>query len=147
MRRFLPAVLAVLALAAAASADDVVIPLTVKPGPLTLVSATVLTRRAQVSMTVIDARGKGAGWELLARAPTWDGAPAVLQGVDSRCGRRSTCALPRNDVRYPISLDAWRPAVVFRAPAGTGMGTISLILRLAGPIRTGPAISFALRPS
>ena len=58
-----------LVLAAAASADDVVIPLRVKPGPLTLAPSTVISRKAQVSVTVIDAGGRGAGWELLARAP------------------------------------------------------------------------------
>jgi opacity protein-like surface antigen len=146
MRRFLLAALAVLVLAAAASADDVVIPLTVKPGPLTLAPATVITKTAQISVTVVDARGRGAGWELLARAPMSVGGPVMIQGVEPRCGLHSTCTWPRNDTRYPIVLNAWRPTVVFRAQPGTGMGTISMIVKLRGPARIRTTVSFSVRP-
>ena len=72
---------------------------------------------------------------------------APIQGVEPSCGLHSTCTWPRNDTRYPIVLNAWRPTVVFRAQAGTGMGTISMILKLGGPVRTGTTVSFLVRPS
>jgi len=144
--RLFPAVLAALILAAGAAADDVVVPLTVWPGMLSLAPATALARSAQVGVTVVDARGNGAGWQLLARAAVSGGSRSVVQGVKSRCAPRSTCTLPRTTIRYPVVLSPLRPTLVYRAEARTGMGAIALTLKLAGPGLGSAALRFVVRP-
>jgi hypothetical protein len=147
MRRLVLAVVAALVFAAAASADDVVIPLTVRPGSLTLSPVSTLSRGARVSVTVVDARGHAAGWTLLARTSGPGAATVVVTGVDAACGRHSTCTLPRTSLRYPILLTPSRDVPVLVARRGTGMGTLSLILRLAraAPIaRTGTGFGDAV---
>ena len=145
--RIIPAVLAALVLAAGAAADVVVVPLTVRPGTLSLAPATAIARQAHVGVTVVDARGKGAGWQLLARAAVSGGMRTIVQGVELRCAPRSTCTLPQTKLRYPVVLDPLRPTVVFQAEAGTGMGAIGLTLKLAGPVLGWTALRFVVRPS
>jgi hypothetical protein len=135
-----------LVVTAGAAADVIVVPLTVRPGMLTLAPVTVIARSARISVTVVDARGSGAGWELLARSAGPTGGTLVVTGVESRCGHRSTCTLPRSEVRYPVMLTSLRPTVLVRAKPGTGMGTIGLTLRLAAPARLGKALRFSVRP-
>ena len=147
MRPLLAAALAVLALASGASADDIVVPVTVRPGPLALTPVTALARGAQTSITVTDARGKGAGWTLLARLAGPTGRTVVVTGVDTRCGERSTCTVPRTSIRYPVMLTTFHSTPVIDARRGTGMGKIVLTLRLGSQARLGVALRFAVRPS
>lgn len=153
MRRFLLAALAVLVLATSASADDIVVPLTVRPGSLSLAPAGALARSARVAVTVTDARGRGAGWTLLARL-AGPSRTVVVTGVDVRCGAHSTCTLPRTRVRYPIMLSSLRAVPVLDARRGTGMGSIAVTIRLGWrAVRMGSqalgdaALTFAVRPS
>jgi hypothetical protein len=155
MRRLVLAALAALVFAAAASADDVVVPLTIRPGGLTLAPATTLSRGARVSVSVTDARGHGAGWTLFARTAGPGATLVYVTGVDSACGRDSTCTLPRTNLRYPILLSPLRDVPVLVARPGTGMGMFSITLRLGrraasaqGAIGAGgAALRFAVRPS
>jgi hypothetical protein len=148
MRRFLPAVLVALLLAAGARATDIVVPLTVRPGPLSLAPSTEMTTGGQMPVTVIDARGRGTGWILLARPAGSTVGSLLVMGVESRCGRHSTCTLPTTTTRYPVILPPMRPTPVFTAKPGTGMGTIILTVKLGGPPHTaGVRLSFSLRPS
>jgi opacity protein-like surface antigen len=141
------AALAVLALASSAQADDVVVPVQVRPGTLALAPVAVVARGTQVSVTIVDARGKGAGWSMLARSTGRSFDSAVVTGAQIRCGPRSTCTLPRSTVRYPVVVNRFRPAVVLGALRGTGMGTISVTLRLARAPRLGAGLNFVVRSS
>jgi|SRR5579859_5104683 len=145
MRPLLVAALAVLALAAGAYADGVVVPVTVRPGPLALSPVTALARGTQISVTVTDARGQGAGWTLLARLSGPIGRTVVVTGVDTRCGDRSTCTVPRTNIRYPVMLTTLRSTPLIDAQRGTGMGKIVLIVRLGSQARLGAALRFAVR--
>jgi len=155
MRRLVLAVLAALVFAAAASADDVVVPLTVRPGGLTLTPVTTLSRRARVSVSVTDARGHGAGWTLLARTAGAGATLVYVIGADAACGRDSTCTLPRTNLRYPILLSPLRDVPVLVARPGTGMGMLSITLRLGRRVPSAratiglgdAALRFAVRPS
>jgi hypothetical protein len=141
MRRLLLALTGALVLAAGAAADSVVIPVTVKPGSLTITPAQTVVRGASIEVAVVDARGNGDGWEVAA-SPTVK--RFALVGVDARCGPRSTCTLPRSAVRYPLSLTGLRATTVFAAARGTGMGTIVLTFHFVGPGVGGLAL--AVRP-
>ena len=132
-----------LALAGGAAADSVVIPLTVRPGSLALVPTRVVVVGAKIEAAVVDARGSGAGWQLVVLPPR---RALIVTGVQVRCGARSTCTLPRRGQRYPLALAPFRPTVVFAAGRGTGMGTIDLILRLSGQV-AGTALQLAVRPA
>ena len=138
MRRLLLAVVVALVLAAGAAADSVLIPLTVKPGSLAIVPARAVVRGTSAEVAVVDARGNGAGWEVVA-SPI--GRPFAIGGVDARCGPRSTCTLPRSAVRYPLALAGLRATTVFTATRGTGMGTIVLTFHFAGPGAGGFVLS------
>ena len=138
MQRFLLAAVAALVLAASAAADNIVVPLTVRPGSLRLAPATVLARSARTTVTVTDARGHGAGWTLLARA-TGVLRTVVVTGVELRCGTHSTCTLPRTRIRYPVSLSPLRAVPVLDAEQGTGMGSIVLTLELSSRGLAGTA--------
>jgi len=147
MRPLLVAALAVLAFAAGAYADDVVVPVTVRPGPLALTPVTALARGAQIPVTVTDARGTGTGWTLFARLSGPVGRTVVVTGVDTRCGDRSTCTVPRTSIRYPVMLTTLRSVAVIDARRRTGMGEIVLTVRLGSQTRLGAALRFAVRPS
>jgi hypothetical protein len=144
---FLPAALAALVLAAGAAADVVVVPLTVRPGSLTMAPVKAVSRSSRISVTVVDARGRGAGWELLARSAGRVGRTVVVTGVELRCGHDSTCTLPGNTMHYPIMLSSYRSVPLLRAQRGTGMGTIGLTVRLAAPSQLGAALSFSVHPA
>jgi hypothetical protein len=138
MRRLFLAAVVALVLAAGAAADSVLIPLTVKPGSLTIVPARAVVRGASVEVAVVDARGNGGGWQVVA-SPT--GRPFVITGIDARCGPRSTCTLPRSGERYPLALAGLRAPTVFTATRGTGMGTVVLTFRFTGPGASGLVLS------
>jgi hypothetical protein len=142
MRRLFLAVGVALVLAAGAAADSVVIPVTVRPGSLTIAPARLVVRGPSAEAAVVDARGNGGGWEVVA-SPT--GNPFVIVGVDARCGSRSTCTLPRSAVHYPLSLTGRHTSAVFAAARGTGMGTIVLTIRFAGPSAAGLLLAVRAR--
>ena len=147
MRRLSLAAVAALVFAAAGHADDVVVPLTVRPGPLSLAPATALAHGARIAVTVTDARGHGAGWTLLARMGGPGARAVVVAGVDARCGFHSTCTPPRTRVRDPIMLSSLRAVPIFDAQRGTGMGAVELTVRLGVQSRQGAALRFAVQPS
>jgi hypothetical protein len=121
MRRLLVLATLALTLAAPAAADDVSVQLTVRGGALDLHVRRVDDHAAL--LVVRDARGSGAGWLLAIRGG------ATITGVGARCGRSSTCTLPR--LRAPST----RPrgdGVVVRATPGTGLGTIVVRVRYTG---------------
>ena len=123
------------------------VPLTVRPGSLTLAPSNALARSAHVAVTVTDARGHGAGWTLLARiaGPT---RTVVVTGVVVSCGAHSTCTLPRARVRYPVLLSSLRAVPVLDAQRGTGMGTISATLGFGQQsFAAGASLRFSVRPS
>ncbi|HEX3455850.1 MAG TPA: hypothetical protein VHS03_14590 [Gaiellaceae bacterium] len=138
MRRLFLAAVVALVLAAGASADSVLIPLTVKPGSLTIVPARAVVRGTSAEVAVVDARGNGGGWQVVA-TPT--GRPFTIAGADARCGSRSTCTLPRSAVHYPLALVGLRATTVFTATRGTGTGTIVLTFHFAGPGAGGLVLS------
>ncbi len=140
MRRLFLAVGVALVLAAGAAADSVVIPLTVRPGSLTIAPARLVVRGLSAEVAVVDARGNGGGWEVVA-SPS---RPVAIVGVDARCGSRSTCTLPRSAVHYTLSLAGLHTSTVFAAARRTGMGTIVLTIRFAGPSAGG--LVLAVRP-
>jgi hypothetical protein len=137
-------VLAGFALAGAAAADDVRVPLTVRPGTLTLAPATVASRAERATVTVVDARGKGAGWRLVARVAGLGARALVVTGVELRCGPHSTCTLPQSEVRYPVLLGR-QPVLVLTSSHGTGMGSIAVTLRLASVPSPGTQLAFSVR--
>jgi hypothetical protein len=82
--------------------------------------------RLEVSTSVIDARGTGAGWFLSLGAVASSGTTAktlIVTGARSGCEPGSACTLPDNDVPYPLALSvngarAW----VFEAAPSSGLG-------------------------
>jgi hypothetical protein len=143
MRRLFLAVGVALVLAAGAAADSVVIPVTVRPGSLTIAPARLVVRGPSAeAAVVVDARGNGGGWEVVA---SLTGNPFAIVGVDARCGSRSTCTLPRSAVHYPLSLTGRHTSAVFAAARGTGMGTIVLTIRFAGPSAAGLLLAVRAR--
>jgi hypothetical protein len=143
MRRLVGVGLLALVLAAGAAADSVPIRLTVRPGSLAVASSRVVADGTKLMVTVVDARGSGAGWQLVV-SPS-DRAVTVV-GVQARCGAASTCTLPRSGQRYPLALAPLRQTVAFTAGRGTGMGAIDLTLRLSGQA-PGVALRVAVRPA
>jgi hypothetical protein len=143
MRRLVGVGLLALVVAAGAAADTVPIRLSVKPGSLSIAAPRVVVDGTKVSVTIVDARGSGAGWQLVV-SPS--GRAFTVTGVQSRCGAGSTCTLPRSAQRYPLALEPLRQTLVFTAGRGTGMGTIDLTLRLSGQA-SGTALRVAVRPA
>ena len=127
-------------------ADVVVVPLTVRPGSLALAPVTATARGSRIPGTVVDARGSGAGWGLLARPAGASGGTVIVTSVEARCGPHSTCTLPRTATHYPIMLTPLRLTSMFTARPGTGMGSVSLVVRLVVPAEPGAALSFSVRP-
>jgi hypothetical protein len=144
VRRLFVTVMAGFALAGGAAADDVTVPLTVRPGSLTLAPTTTASLTTHATVTVVDARGKGAGWRLVGRVTGLGGRRVVISGVDLRCGLRSTCTLPRSRVRYPIVLGV-HPVPLLDAARGTGMGSIVVTFRLAFVPSPGTGLGFSVR--
>jgi len=141
--RLLLTVLAGFALAGGAAADDVTVPLTVRPGSLTLTPTTAAARNVGATVTIVDARGKGAGWRLAGRV-TGLGSLLAVAGVELHCAPNSTCTLPRSRLRYPIVVGV-RPVPVLDASRGTGMGSVVVTFRLASVPSPGTGLRFSVR--
>ena len=132
VRRLLFAVLLVGAVAApAAVAHGSTASVAITGGGLSLGSPSVRVigqdpTRLEVSTSVIDARGTGAGWFLSLGAVTSSGTTAktlIVTGARSACEPGSACTLPDNDVPYPLALSVngargW----VFEAAPSSGLG-------------------------
>jgi hypothetical protein len=130
-----------------ARALDIRVTTTVIPGHLTLGPAANVTSPAErsrelhrVVMTVIDARGSGSGWRLEARS-TATGDVAIV-GIDTACGRKSTCTLPQNLARLPAKAATGRRTTVIETRKGTGMGRVEVTLTIAGEAADLPPLRF-----
>jgi hypothetical protein len=90
-------------------------------------------------ITVIDARGTGAGWKLTITSTqfiTSNGKNQLptnassITGVGVLCGTNSTCKKPVNSVSYPLIVPAGnsppKPVKCFNAAINTGLGKFSL---------------------
>jgi hypothetical protein len=123
VQRFVPVVLAFLALAGPASAGGIGVTLGFKPGALTVAApADALGGSVQVPVTVVDARGSGAGWQLRLSGM---GAPAVTRIV-ARCGSNSSCTLPKGTIAVAGT------TTIFAAAPHSGMGVIHLVVTVSG---------------
>ena len=112
-----------------------------------------LTRSKQVQtvsyslpITVIDARGSGAGWNLMITStlfklndndkdPKRDRLPAnvsSITGVSAACGTNSMCTSPANSISYPLLVPAGNPpppsVKFFNAAVNSGLGKFSLMM-------------------
>jgi hypothetical protein len=108
------------------------------PGATTTLDGTDQVAEFVLPLTVTDARGTGAGWNLSVTSTTFattagatlaDDA-ATLAGVVESCAGAGTCTGPANVLAYPLAVPADAsapPAVVFfDAAAGTGLGAFEL---------------------
>jgi hypothetical protein len=117
LRRLAVTSFVALVLAAPAVAGDVAVTLGFKAGKLG-----VKARRAhlggsvQVRVTVVDARGSGAGWRLRLA-----GGGRITR-LSARCAARSTCTLPKGGIH----------GATFTAAPRSGMGAIELTATIAG---------------
>jgi len=98
-------------------------------------------------LTVVDARGSGAGWNLTLTSTTFnDGAGHTLStsassvaSVAMSCNSGGTCTNATNSITYPVTVPAGTtaPAAVkiFNSAANTGMGrfTITPTINVAIP--------------
>lgn len=145
--------LATLAGAESALALDIKVTATIRPGHLTLDAATDVSSPAElrqglhrVLITVTDARGSGDGWRLDLRATTTAARGIAVVGIDTRCGKRSTCTLPQPRAVLPAELAPGRGTTIVEGRKGTGMGRIDLTLTIATGTANGKqALSFSLR--
>jgi hypothetical protein len=148
------AMFAALVLSAAAAAADIHVTADVKPGSMTLSAMKELAsagttadgqRLRRFQVTVVDARGSGAGWRLEARPAGAGIADRSVKAVEVRCAEKSTCTLPRPS-SIPATLAAGRRTVVLASEQGTGMGKIEVILTIAidGGGGTAP-VAFSLK--
>ncbi len=151
-RCFATAAVAALALAAASAAlgANVTATATVTAGTLTLttsatpsVSSTLdgtdQTPSYTLPMTINDATGSGAGWNVTITSTTFTtggGTPKLLStsastatGVSSACAG-GTCTNPTNSIGYPLGVPAGSTAPtavkLFNAAANTGMGKFTV---------------------
>lgn len=127
LRRIPIALVALLLFAGPASAGTIVVKLGLVPGKLQV--GAVRISGSTVTVSVADGRGSGAGWTLRASAPV------TVGGIAARCAANSTCTLPQ--LRTTPSGN-----VVLSAARGTGMGIMSLTLKL-GPGTRAP-LSFTV---
>jgi hypothetical protein len=100
-----------------------------------------------VPLTVTDARGSGAGWNLTLTSTTFsDGAghslstsASTVASVAMSCNAGGSCTNPTNAISYPVTVPAaaTAPAAVkvFNSAANTGMGkfTITPTINVAIP--------------
>jgi hypothetical protein len=145
--------LASLTTAASARSADVRVVLSVRPGPLTMVAADDASSRAQagtglrrIAITVTDARGSGAGWQLETHPVGAAAGTVMVRSVEVRCGARSTCTLPRVRASVPAALTRGSPTVVLSARRGEGMGRVEIVLTVAtGSTDAEQTLAFSLR--
>ncbi|HEV2581755.1 MAG TPA: hypothetical protein VGT44_12950 [Ktedonobacteraceae bacterium] len=141
-----------------AYADSGTATATVRPGGLTVANASnlvslSLANKKKVRMvnyslpiTVIDARGSGAGWNLMITSTTFQlvehdkhastnqlpaNASSVV-GVSASCGTNSTCTGPTNGVIYPLLVPAGTtpppPVKFFDATTQSGLGKFNIVM-------------------
>ena len=113
-------------------------------GP-TSVSATAVTLNGNdqtttysLGLTVTDARGSGAGWNLTITSTTFTTGAHSLSTTASNinaaptvvCTGGSTCTNPTNGITYPLGVPAAAtaptPVKLFNAAANTGMGNFTI---------------------
>src|SRR6266540_1172060 len=126
MRVFISVLVTALVLSASATANDVRVDITVAPGSLALRAPASAQAGGKVAVTVVDARGSGAGWKLRIA-----GRNALVTAMTVRCSAHSTCTLPRSQFTDAVALGA-RPTLVLTAPQGTGMGSIHVVATVHG---------------
>jgi hypothetical protein len=113
MATLAPAALAASHPAAPAASATMTGTLGIAPGPLYLASGP--------GLTVVDATGSGAGWQVLA---TVTGGTVTAAITTVGCGTGSTCSLPRTAIGYTTTLTPGHaPEAIAQALPGTGMGT------------------------
>jgi hypothetical protein len=134
IRTFICVLVTALVLAVPASASDIRVDIRVAPGSLALRAPTNAQAGGKVAVTVVDARGSGAGWKLRIA-----GRNAVVTAMTVSCSAHSTCTLPRSEITTAVALDT-RPTPVLTAPRGTGMGSI----RVVATVRGSGRLSFSL---
>lgn len=82
------------------------------------------------ALTVIDARGTGAGWNITVGSTTFsDGAghslaAGSITGITNACAG-TTCTNPTNSITYPITLGATANKV-FNSAASSGLGKFTV---------------------
>lgn len=102
-------------------------------------------------ITVIDATGSGAGWNLTVSSTTFttgshslDPNASKITGVTSACAAGATCSNPTNNVSYTsLTLPSGNSVTavkMFNAAANTGMGKFAITPTVAISI---PANAFA----
>jgi hypothetical protein len=83
------------------------------------------------ALSLVDARGSGAGWNLTMSATTFsDGSGHTLQAgsvssVSAACHSGSSCTAPTNSVSVPLTLST-TAAKFFNAAANTGLGKVDV---------------------
>jgi hypothetical protein len=126
LRRTLLLLFVTLLLAAPATAGDIGVTLGVRAGMLGVRAPHVqLGGSVHTTVTVVDARGNGAGWRLRL-------AGGTITRVVARCVLGSACTLPKGSLS----------ANTFTAAPRSGMGAIELSLTIRGG---GGALSASVR--
>src|SRR4051812_396604 len=110
-------------------------------------------RRAIVTVpiTVVDARGSGAGWSLTLSASARTAKGHKVRGIDvsmwSAQLRCAGCTLPRSRVGFPLALYENRSVRAFAARRGTGMGRMKVLAQIAVTVpKKAPGGGYALFP-
>ena len=139
--------------ASAARASTATVALT--GGGLTLANPTVLVigenpTRLEVSTSVTDARGTGAGWflSLAASAPNASGSQSlIVTGGRSACEPGSACTVPDSDTPYPlpVSVNGER-SWVYEAEPSTGLGaqTVDVFITVPPGVRDPLNLGFSV---
>jgi WxL domain surface cell wall-binding len=157
------ALVAVMALVTAASVSAANVPatVTVSAGTLSLATSaapsmavtldgTDQTPTYTLPMTVSDARGSGAGWNVTITSTTFStgGASALstsasqVTAVSSSCASGTTCTAPTNSITYPLTVPAGATAPtavkLFNSAVNTGLGgfTITPTVGVSVPANT-----------
>jgi hypothetical protein len=104
----------------------------------------------EVSTSVTDARGTGAGWFLsLAAAAPSDSGPQtlIITGAQSACESGSACTLPDNDIPYPlpVSVNGAR-SWAFEAGPSSGLGaqTVHVFVTVPPGVRDPLNLGFSV---
>jgi hypothetical protein len=127
MIRCLAVVAAALALAAPAVAGDIGVTFGIATGSLAVKApARTLGSTTRVPITVVDARGSGAGWTL-----RLSGAGAAVTRLVVRCAVGATCTLPQDSVSLPAKLGSGATPVLTAAPH-SGMGAMVVVATVSG---------------